>query len=365
MRFILLWMLFSMIHANADAQTKSWYRYLSGTIAAYPVTMHLYKTDHSYSGYYYYNKSEQPIHVSGSDTGTVGAKINLLGFDPAQKESNEVFTLVASDSTITGVWQKNANSQTRTVLLKAITGVKPVFEYIFSGGSKKLRPALTESPEVSYEAASVWPGGNGPADIFLKNVIRNAFGEKNGNETIGNIFLEQKKSSFKEYFESFKEEPDSSVIAMRFGYMQEETKTFHIVWRSAKLISFALFSYAYTGGAHGNYGTNYIVADPGAKRTLQTKDIFTGNWQKTLNSLLDKYFRKTYGLKAGDSLSETGGLFENKIEANDNFCITSKGIMFSFNPYEIGPYALGEISIFIPFAEMNSILHPGFKKLLQ
>ena len=81
------------------------------------------------------------------------------------------------------------------------------------------------------------------------------------------------------------------------------------------------------------------------------------------SALLEKYFRSQYGLKPTDSLAE-GGLFENHIEPNDNFYLTGKGIGFTYMPYEIGPYAMGEINIFIPFREVEKYLKPGIKELM-
>ena len=83
---------------------------------------------------------------------------------------------------------------------------------------------------------------------------------------------------------------------------------------------------------------------------------------KNLQSLLETQFRKDRNLKSNEPLTE-GGLFENKIEPNDNFFLTSKGIGFNYMPYEIGPYALGEIDIFIPFSQLTSYLQPAIKKL--
>ena len=53
-------------------------------------------------------------------------------------------------------------------------------------------------------------------------------------------------------------------------------------------------------------------------------------------------------------------LFENSVESTSNFCITPKGILFLYNPYEIAAYAYGEIELFIPFSEIKSVVNPKF-----
>ena len=97
---------------------------------------------------------------------------------------------------------------------------------------------------------------------------------------------------------------------------------------------------------------------------MQLQDVVLPAGKRKLNMLLEKYFRKSRGLKPGDALSEKGGLFENKIEAGDNFYLTGKGITFSYTPYEIAPYAAGEIQVFIPYTDMKDLLQPGMKKIL-
>jgi len=83
-----------------------------------------------------------------------------------------------------------------------------------------------------------------------------------------------------------------------------------------------------------------------------------------LQSLLERNFRKQNNLQPTDSLT-TAGLFENEIKPNDNFYVTGKGIDFAYTPYEIGPYAMGEIEIFISFKDAEPYLQRGFKNLIN
>ena len=81
-----------------------------------------------------------------------------------------------------------------------------------------------------------------------------------------------------------------------------------------------------------------------------------------LSSLLEKKFRAMNNVKKEEKLSEY--LFNDSINPNDNFSLTSKGIRFNYNPYEIAASAFGEISLYIPFKELSSCLKPEFKKLI-
>jgi hypothetical protein len=47
---------------------------------------------------------------------------------------------------------------------------------------------------------------------------------------------------------------------------------------------------------------------------------------------------------------------------NDNFGITSKGIFFVFAPYEIAPYVVGEIELFVSFEKISDFVREEWYK---
>ena len=42
---------------------------------------------------------------------------------------------------------------------------------------------------------------------------------------------------------------------------------------------------------------------------------------------------------------------------NENFAISTGGLLFTFNPYEIGPYVMGAPQVFIPYKEMKDLIN--------
>jgi hypothetical protein len=353
-----IWMSF-YISPVIRGQAMSWYRSYSGTIGTYPVTFHLHKAGPSISGYYYYQSKMQPIYLIGDDTSAAGGKITLYG------AISEVFTLTKTDKTCTGIWKKESESKTSLpvkLVEKNITDLE--FDLVYTSGSLKLKPKMEGSPEASYDAVSIWPKGSSATASFIRQIVNEEFGEKNSTRDIGKIFLQEKKKFFDSYLEENKETDDSLLLEYPMSYNMEGSQRFGIAFLSPKLLTLAGFYYSYTGGAHGNFSTHYVSIDLVANKKLNLADVLMATGIKKLNSLLEKYFRKDQGLGPAEDLTE-GGLFENKIEANENFYVTPKGIGFSFAPYEIAPYAAGEINIYIPFSELTPYLQPGFKKLLQ
>ena len=99
------------------------------------------------------------------------------------------------------------------------------------------------------------------------------------------------------------------------------------------------------------------------RKKLKLNDIITIEGRKKLSAFLAKALRIQFKLKPTEPLTEV--LFENTIAPTENFYLTGKGIGFSYSPYEVAAYALGEINLFIPFKELETYLQPTIKKLLQ
>jgi hypothetical protein len=344
----------------SQGQIASWYKTYTGAIDKYAVTMHLHKAGHKYAGYYYYNSNEAPVYFSGEDTSTPAGRIRLSAFIP-DEEADEFFTFSISGKVVTGEWNRGKNKPLPFSATE--TDAALAFDYIYTEGSILLRSAMKGSPVATFEAASIWPKGTLQQVTFLKKIITEEFDTKNSREDIGKIFLLQKKKFFADYINDNKELKDED-LKEAYSFNMDQSDQLLIAYQSLKLILLARTNYAYTGGAHGNYGTSYIPVNLISNKKIGINDIINKAGQPKLAKLLEKSFRKAYSLKAGDSLSE-GGLFENKIDPNDNFYVTAKGIGFCYNPYEIGPYAMGEINVFIPFAELSAYLQPEFKKLIQ
>jgi len=168
-----------------------------------------------------------------------------------------------------------------------------------------------------------------------------------------NLFLEQEfKQSIEWYDEIISDTTEIEDTSFKFQYSFETG--FQVVYNSRDFISIVLDHYQYTGGAHGNYvafGYNIRLED-GAFITL--KDIVEESALDLLTfeceeSILEKY--------EANSLMEAG-LFENEIvlTLDRDFYIIPGALVLQFDPYEIGPFAMGEITTEIQFEKINDIL---------
>jgi hypothetical protein len=347
MRWVIL---FLLLVANLFGYTQiseGWFKVFKGKIGKYPVTMLLHNVSHKYLGYYYYDSREQLISLRTYEP--------LSGDTLKLRAGDELFTLVLRDKSLEGAWQKDEKA--KVLPFSAKERNPPIsFSYISITGEKKLRPSLPESPTAIYAAASVWPVLSSPLDAVLKKITIDTFFMAQSGGDIRSILSKSMESDFAGYLEEGGDIFDSEIVQMPSVFNRESENNVTIAYISPGIITFSQFSYIYSGGAHGNYGTSYRVVDLQRKEPVTLNDVITPEGQKQLPHLLEKHFRLDHSLAPQDSLQEAG-LFENKIEPNENFYLTSKGIGFNYTPYEIGPYVMGEIMIFIPFTELKGYLY--------
>ena len=115
---------------------------------------------------------------------------------------------------------------------------------------------------------------------------------------------------------------------------------------------------SYLGGAHGMFGTEVKSYDLRTQRVLELRDVLKPGYERKIGKALDRAVRTKYGLKNNQALDAI--LFEKEIQANDNFGITDKGVFFVYTPYEIAPYAAGEIELFVSFEQISEYVHEAW-----
>lgn len=334
----------------APAPVVTRYMYFTGTIDKYPVSFHLYQVKNEISGCYYYNSTEEPIFIAGKIDDSHFLKLTNYSEKAKEKENIEG---VFKDSAFSGTWSSNGKVLPfRITQKKDNSGLS--FDYIWTSGSKKLVKKHDYGPEdLEYDAASVWPSATSshPAVPLIKQVIRKTFDEEKCQDEIGQIFIRQKKQLLNAEKAGDEIETYTSGTTMRIEYRNDQLLVLHSE------------GYVDNGGAHPNSFTYYTCIDLIHQRKMHITDVLdTLAGQKSLHQLLEKKFRAAYNLGNDEKLSDY--LFQNSIPPNDNFLLTTKGIAFQYNAYEIGAYAIGPIYLYIPFKEINAYLKPEFKQLI-
>lgn len=127
-----------------------------------------------------------------------------------------------------------------------------------------------------------------------------------------------------------------------------EAKTnYSIPFNSNNIISIVFEEFLWFGGAHPNTEQFSMTYDLCSGKLLNANDLL-GNSEKEVKELIASGFSKRY--------EETPEIFfpEEIRKLKDlnfsyRYYLTEEGIVFYFNPYEIGPYVSGVLNYLFPF----------------
>src|SRR5699024_1520481 len=122
------------------------------------------------------------------------------------------------------------------------------------------------------------------------------------------------------------------------------------------------YTQEYTGGAHNYQHKKYYAFDRQNQKPLHLENLTTIDTVE-LQDLLENQFRKDFDLRAEEELDEV--LFENELKPGENFRFDKQGIYFVYNPYEVGPYALQDFEVFIPYRALSGTLVPEFAERMN
>jgi hypothetical protein len=118
------------------------------------------------------------------------------------------------------------------------------------------------------------------------------------------------------------------------------------------ILSYAIYSDIYTGGAHGFQSKNCFTIDLETGKKLIVKDII---YYHNIELLTDKLTNRLIQIKKrNEGRPET---FDDQIPPSENFYLKDNEIIFIYHPYEIAPYSEGIIEIPLGFNEVKEYIN--------
>ncbi|MCC6865792.1 MAG: DUF4163 domain-containing protein [Ignavibacteria bacterium] len=348
---------FLLLSQSSASGSISWYNVFSGTIANYPVTMHLVKYGEYVKGYYYSNKYKKPIEVFGS------MKSDSIILTSYYSYNNiETFNGVLNGINYTGSWV-DTKDENKILNFSLQSSASIGYEMVYVEGNERLFKDL-ETPSAVYLEGAIWPKSDIENSLFIRNSILKLLDIKTGTTDPGLVMLENKKKFMNDYRDENAYLKHEDVIDYGGVYSLELNKIISPVYEDDRLLILAMYIYTFTGGAHGNYGTTYTCLDLENRKIISLNDIITTDGIKDLPKLLEKNYKLSNDVPLQKSLWEAG-LLVDTIPVNDNFSITPGFLMFNYVPYEISSFADGEITIFVPFDDLKNYLKPLGIELLK
>jgi len=359
----LLFFLCTAALALAEDEPKDNIRRYEGTIGkdlAITLTLHSTGNDtggEDYTGSYAYKKIGTPIALT----------------QPEEKSTTTVFLENEhwnGDKTIfTGKWKVK------------IEGDKITGTWSSSDGKKSLPITLTESyPAGSFRVEMIhyecsWSRKRDRKEIGDSKAVDllqfkgdapglpaiNATLRKVAWEGAGELWGEEKPKAPAEVsladVEKAASTKEPAAIDWEEAYLGSQSSTMNVVMNESNLICVSVVNSAYTGGAHENYGTSHLTFDAETGKPLKLEDLVNPGFENRWATLGAIEIRTACGQKPSSPLTESG-LFEDKLELNQNWFLTPGGIGFSYDPYEIASFAQGIVEFTLPWKAITADLKP-------
>jgi hypothetical protein len=362
-----------VILMNCQAQQlipKKCYLHMTGTIdKEFRIEMNLVKiNDTLYGDYFFLLNGKVPAgktYYDGSMVSMTG-KVNPNGtfiIRENQAEQGAVFTgHFLNGSAISGTWE-SSNGEIKAPFVvneNYPSGSVPLNVYYLKGSTPLVKKP--KSPRAALEYSMLLPAESANpvfSDSLKKLVLQKFAGRPVKMGDPDRILLGMQQVYFENYISS-NEAIYNRIQGMSFNW--ESVKTMNILLNGNNLLSFYIESYAFTGGAHGLQSRDYILTDLETGKLIGLGDLFQGDYEAALTTILTNKIRLVSNIPDEQKLSASG-YFVDEVKPSSNFYITRNGIGFFYNHYEIAPYSNGPTDLFIPYGEIRKLLKPdGFLK---
>ncbi|TYZ05996.1 DUF3298 and DUF4163 domain-containing protein [Hymenobacter lutimineralis] len=312
----------------------------------------------------YAGSNGQPFQLGGRSSASPDSVV-LVDFSPEHAPTlgadGPVWRLRRQGHELTGTW----NGKPMRLRLARPAG-SLAFRSIFLQDSVVAFPKLENSPQARLSVLALEPVVAGTAaSAVAAQVVRGLRGDTLPDTPVPALAVYWKElrhthaQDYRQDMAALQPIPGDSADypALGIGLNYEEQHLTHVLWNQAPLLSLGFYTYSFTGGAHGNYGTTAASFDTRTGRRLTYEAIFRPDAEVKLQPLLAAALRRAYHLAPDASLSEV--LFDETLPVTHNVYLTSGGAEFIYVPYEVAAYAFGEVRLFVPLRELRGLLRPG------
>jgi hypothetical protein len=308
------------------------------------IEMRLVRAGERLSGTYAYEKVGTNINLSG----TIDAKGNFtLQESDANGKQTGVFKgewkepESEAGATLDGSWTKADGSGELTFYL--------IEQHInFSGGLKMVaRQIKEENKKKKYAMAAEYPQIEGSTAPGVEAFNREVSG-----------FVTAEINEWKSTAGRDPDETDDSI-----GGDDDLTIRYDVMLANDDLASIIFFGSVYEhGAAHPNSYSKVINYDLKNNHALKLADLFqpNSNYLATISAYsIDDLKRQSKKAGPDESMLDDENIEEGASAQEDNYRswnITPKGLLVTFDAYQVGPYAAGPQSVVIPYAALKGII---------
>ncbi len=127
------------------------------------------------------------------------------------------------------------------------------------------------------------------------------------------------------------------------------------------VITVALTSWAFTGGAHGYGSTGCTLVDLRTGKTVPPDGVFAPGtpWLKDIVEIVRADLKKQFVDNPGFEDALQPNKLTKTVNTGGHFCWQADKLQIYFNQYEVGPYSSGPYTVDIPYSRLKPLLRAG------
>lgn len=182
----------------------------------------------------------------------------------------------------------------------------------------------------------------------MNNTILTAvFGLEEAPGTVEETAIRYRENLIDEYLA---ENARASLPAGALSWGDEIKGSFADEWNRYKCYTITYSTFH--GGAHGMYTITSLVFNPKTGALLTEADLFKDGWQEPVGRLMQENLRASLA----DDQDALESIWWDNVAPNGNFWPDSEGISWTFQPYDVAPYALGAITADVTWEQLKPYL---------
>lgn len=354
------------VAAGAQDEAKDTIRRYEGTIGKdRTITLILNAGEESedsgeetWSGSYYYHKTGIPISLNQQP----GDRGKLVFREDDHWGGNKdvflgIWKVQPSGDTISGTWSSPDGKKSLPITLKETYADgslrMEVHGFKSSWSRKRDRKVIGEEQSVDFLQVNGEAAGVAPVNAALRKlawIAASDHDEENKPPPPAEISIQD--------IEEAVTVTQPKELDWTNAYEASYSTTMGVDMNDSEFLCITSLRYSFTGGVHGNHGVSHATFDMTTGKELSLAEITNPGFEKRWAQLGAAEIRSNMGQKPNSPLTESG-LFKDTLELNQNWFLIPGGIGFSYNPYEIAPFASGFVEFTLPWKSIAQDLKPG------
>ncbi len=156
-----------------------------------------------------------------------------------------------------------------------------------------------------------------------------------------------------------------SPTALLSFFVEEMFKSDSLTFNQSDLVSVKISQYDFSGGANGTTSIRSANYDLKHNTPVTVHQLFADGSEDKIDELLLAALMKSFGVDSPDALADKGVYFYEEAKMGEYFYLTSEGVTFYFNPYDIAAHFVGPIELTLPYADIAGCLKDEYKQRLM